>query len=336
MFKRSLSQLDKLPKLQVAEWLSGIDTIICGTDGVLWQENNPIDGSMEAFNAFTAKGKRCLMVTNDCCLTSSDLIQKAKCMGFKAQDQDILSSAGSISSYLTDRKFKKKVLVLGGNGICKELQKAGFCSVVVDQRPDGRNRFDFVMNLVLDPDVGAVLVGRNDSLRSNQLIVACNYLQDPKVLFLTTCTDAFLAFGKRRIPDAGTVAAAIQVIVNRMPTVLGKPNPRILGKLLESGEIKPERTLVIGSSLRADIAFANICGFHSLLVGQDNGALEEAENIKKEGNEKKMKLVPDTFLPSLAPILELLSIEVKPGQKSDKKPQETVGGSGKQKKQSEK
>jgi len=96
--------------------------------------------------------------------------------------------------------------------------------------------------------VGAVLVARADGMETNQMLVACNYLQNPKVLFLTTSMDGFQTLGNTRVPDAGTVAAAIVVIVQRKPTVLGKPNPRILGKLLESGEIKPEKTLMIGNS----------------------------------------------------------------------------------------
>ncbi|XP_016953012.1 chronophin [Drosophila biarmipes] len=330
MFKRSLSHLDKLPKTQVAEWLGGIDTVICGTDGVLWQENNPIKGSVEAFNTIQAKGKRSLIVTNACCLTHSELFQKAKCLGFKVKEQDILSSAGAVSNYLTDRKFKKKLLVLGGEGIRKDVQKAGFCAVANDQRPDDRNRLKWVQNLVLDPDVGAVLVARVDDMETNQMLVACNYLQNPKVLFLTTSTDGFQTLGKSRVPDAGTVTAAIEVIVHRKPTVLGKPNPRILGKLIESGDIKPEKTLMIGNSLKSDIVFANICGFQSLLVGCENGAFDEAEKVKKEGDEKMMKLVPDTFLASFAPFLDFLCTEVKAGNEKDKKTQEHKGGSVKQ------
>ncbi|XP_039482226.1 glycerol-3-phosphate phosphatase [Drosophila santomea] len=311
MFRRSLSHLDKLPKTKVAEWLAGIDTIICRTDGVLWQENTPIEGSVEVVNAINSKGKRCLIATNECCLTNKDLFQKAKCLGFNVKEQDILSSSGAISSYLSDRKFKKKVLVLGGDGIRKDLKEAGFCSVVNDLQPNDQKKIDFVRTLTLDPDVGAVLVARDDNMIANELLVACNYLQNPKVLFLTTCMDGFQLFGKKRIPDAGSLANAIEIIVQRKPTVLGKPNPRILGKLMESGEIKPEKTLVIGNSLKTDILFASICGFQSLLVGCESGAFEEAEKIKKDGNEKKMKLVPDAFLSSLAPFLEYLSTSVK-------------------------
>lgn len=247
MLKQSCSLLDKLPKQQVAQWLAGIETVIFGTDGVLWQEYKPIEGSVETFNAMKAKGRRSLIVTNDSNLMTSDLTKKAQSLGFQIGEADVLSPAGSISSYLTDRKFNKKVLVLGGEGICRELKKAGFCTMI-DQQKQGKSKADFVRSMELDPYVGAVLVARNDCLHMNELIVACNYLTNPKVLFLTTGSDGFSTLGKHRIPDAGTVSAAIEVIVNRKPLVLGKPNPRVMGKLLESGKIKPENTLVIGNS----------------------------------------------------------------------------------------
>ncbi|XP_020806248.1 phosphoglycolate phosphatase 2 [Drosophila serrata] len=299
MFKRSCSLLDKLSKQQVAEWLGGIQTVIFGTDGVLWHEYEPIEGSVDVFNAVRAKGKRCLIVTNDSILTNANLTQKAAGMGYQVREQDVLNSAGSISSYLIDRKFEKKVLVMGGSGICRDLRNAGFCTIVSNQNAEGKCWVEFVSTLELDPDVGAVVVARDDAMDTNGMIVACNYLQNPKVLFLTTGRDGSIAFGKQRIPDAATVAAAIQVIVNRKPVVLGKPHPRIMGKLLESGEIEPEKTLVIGNSLKEDMAFASICGFQSLLVA-DEKALKEAQRIKEEGNENKIKLVPDLYLSSLA------------------------------------
>ncbi|XP_017077647.1 pyridoxal phosphate phosphatase [Drosophila eugracilis] len=326
MFRRSLSLLDKLPKAKVAEWLGGIDTIICSPDGVLWQGNTPVEGSVEAFNAIQSKGKRSLIVTNSCCLTKSDLVTKAKCLGFKIKDQDVLSSSAAISSYLADRKFKKKLFVLGGEGIRKDLKEAGFCSEVSIEQQGDRNKMQFVRTMALDPDVGAVLVAKDDRMEALQMLLACNYLQNPKVLFLTTSLDGYQTLGKRRVPDGGGIANAIEVIVMRKPTVLGKPNPRILGKLIESGEIKPEKSLVIGNSLMTDIAFANICGFQSLLVDPDNKSFKEAEKIIKEGNEKKMILVPDTYLPSLGSFLEFLCTEVKPEKEKEKKTQERRDG----------
>jgi len=82
--------------------------------------------------------------------------------------------------------------------------------------------------------------------------------------------------------------------------------------------------------LKSDIAFASICGFQSLLVGCDNGAYDEAEKIKKEGDEKMMKFVPDTFLASFAPFMEFLCTEVKAGNEKGKNDQETKSGPVKQ------
>ncbi|KAH8258040.1 hypothetical protein KR038_005067, partial [Drosophila bunnanda] len=305
MFKRSCSLLDKLPKQQIAEWLGGIQTVIFGTDGVLWQEYEPIKGSVDVFNAVKAKGKRCLIVTNDSVLARANLTQKATGLGFQVGEQDVLNSAGSISSYLTDRKFDKKVLVMGASGICEDLKKAGFGTMVSHLNADGKSWVEFVATLELDPNVGAVVVARDDAMDTKGLIVACNYLQNPRVLFLTTGRDGSIPFGKQRIPDAGTVAAAVQVIVNRKPVVLGKPHPRMMGKLLESGEIEPAKTVVIGNSLKADIAFASICGFQSILVADDK-ALKEAQRIKGEGVEKRMNLVPDLYLSSLTSLHEVL------------------------------
>ncbi|KAH8252917.1 hypothetical protein KR032_002690, partial [Drosophila birchii] len=305
MFKRSCSLLDKLPKQKVAEWLNGIQTVIFGTDGVLWQEYEPIAGSVDTFNAVRAKGKRCLIVTNDSILSTANLTKKAVSLGFQVGDQDVLNSAGSISGYLNDKNFEKKVLVMGSSGICRDLRKAGFCTMVNNHSSEGMSWVEFVSTLEIDPDVGAVVVARDDGMDPNGMIVACNYLLNPKVLFLTTGGDGSIPFDKYRIPDAGTVAAAIQVIVNRKPKVLGKPHPRIMGKLLDSGEIEPEKTLVIGNSLKSDIALASICGFQSLLVA-DNKTLEEAQKMKETGNEKNMKFVPDLYVCSLDPLHTIL------------------------------
>ncbi|KAH8290806.1 hypothetical protein KR054_006042, partial [Drosophila jambulina] len=305
MFKGSCSLLDKLPKKQVAKWLAGIQTVIFGTDGLLWQEYEPIEGSVNVFNAVKEKGKRCLMVTNDSILSKANLTKKAASLGFQVEEQDVFNAAGSISSYLTGKKFAKKVLVMGGEGICKDLTEAGLCTTVSRPNLDGMSLVEFVARLELDPNVGAVVVARDDAMAMENMIVACNYLLNPRVHFLSTGSEGFLPFGEHRIPDVGTVAAAIQIIVNRKPVVLGKPEPRIISKLLESGEIEPEKTLVIGNSLKTDMVFANLCGFQSLLVADDK-ALEEAQKIKEEECEEKENLVPDLYLSCLPLLYEAL------------------------------
>ncbi|EDW35950.1 GL17529 [Drosophila persimilis] len=307
MFKRSCTLLAEIPKQEVLQWLGSIETVLFGTDGVLWNFDDPIKGSVETFNATRNKGKRCFLVTNDSSMVASDMAQKAMCLGLKVGEQEILTSAACISNYLVVKKFKKKVLVVGETGIQEELQKAGIQSVTIDQEAEEHKMGPFARNLIVDPDVGAVVVGRDKSFNVSKIVVACTYLLNPKVMFLGTCMDTIYPVCEKRVTvGAAAMVAAIEKSSNRKPLIMGKPNPQMVYKLRQSGVLKPEKTLVIGDRLSSDIIFANNCGFKSLLVGSGAGSLEEAQQLKMEGNEKKLMMVPDTFLPSLGHLMEYL------------------------------
>ncbi|KAH8401559.1 hypothetical protein KR009_006467, partial [Drosophila setifemur] len=306
MFRRTCSLLENFPKPQIAEWLGGIDTVICCSDGVLWKEDEPIDGAVDAFNGIKAKGKRSLIVSNDTSVKSSDLVKRANAMGFRISQKNVLNPAGAISGYLKDLKFNKKVFICGSRSLADELKAAGISSRVECQHPEGRSAREFALNTVIDPEVGAVLMSQDDDMDMRKMIVACNYLHNPRVHFLSTGTDKFAKVGEHRIPDVGCLVDAIETIILRKPTILGKPNPRILGSLLKTGEIKPEKTLVIGNSLKSDILFASVCGFQSLLIGCENEKLQKVQKIMKDGDEEKQKLVPDTFMFTFAPLMQFL------------------------------
>ncbi|XP_022217764.2 glycerol-3-phosphate phosphatase [Drosophila obscura] len=312
MFKRSCTLLAKAPQQQVLEWLGSIETILFGSDGVLWKFDDPIKGSVETFNALRAKGKRCFIVTNDSSMVASELAQKAMCLGFKVEEKEVLSSAACISNYLVAKKFNKKVLVVGDTGIRKELEKAGIQSVTTDQEAGEGQMGHFARQIEVDPDVGAVVVGRDESFNVSKIVVAGTYLLNPKVLFLGTCMDTYYPVCDKRVTvGAAAMVAAIEKSSKRKPLIMGKPNPQMVNKLRQSGSLKPEKTLVIGDRLNSDIIFASNCGYKSLLVGSGAGSLEEAQKLQKEGNEKKLKMVPDTYLPSLGHLMDYLCVDEK-------------------------
>ncbi|BFG05083.1 glycerol-3-phosphate phosphatase [Drosophila madeirensis] len=307
MFRRSCTLLAKTPRQQVLEWLGSIDTVLFGSDGVLWKFDDAIEGSVEAFNAMRAKGKRCFIVTNDASMVSSDLAQKAMRLGFRVGEQEVLSSAACISNYLVAKKFNKKALVVGEAGIQKELGKAGIQSVTIDQDAGDKQMKDFARLFEIDPDVGAVVVGCDSSFNVSKIVVACTYLLNPKVLFLGTCMDTSYQVCQKRVTvGAAAMVVPIEKSSNRKPLIMGKPNPQMVNKLRHSGSLNPEKTLVIGDRLSSDIIFASNCGFKSLLVGSGATSLEEAQKLQSEGNGRKLMMVPDTFLPSLGHLMEYL------------------------------
>lgn len=309
--------MESMPKVEVAKWLAKIDTVVFGTDDVLWKGNEPVDHAVEAFNLMKMKGKRTLIVSNNTILHSSELLKKAKKLGFNVEKEEVLTSGGLVVKYLKERGIEGKVLVCGSKGLELEVQDAGFNTDIENRDPEGNNALEHAMNTIKDPEVRVVLVGQDEQMDSRKMIVACNYLLNTEILFLATGMDNFANAGEYRIPDAYCMVQAIESVNHRKPIILGKPNPQILGDL--ASELKPESTLVIGNSLKSDILFANLCKFQSLLIGCENGKLTKIFKIIKEKDESKMDLVPDTFLSTLSPILGFMCTKVKTDDDKKKK-----------------
>ncbi len=72
--------------------------------------------------------------------------------------------------------------------------------------------------------------------------------------------------GERRIPCAGALAALYEDLGGDV-RYHGKPHPRIYGMVAAAlGDPAPERVLMVGDSLRTDIAGAKSAGFRSVFV----------------------------------------------------------------------
>lgn len=248
MFRHSCTDLTKLSQEKVQKWLGGIKAVVCDADGVLWHLDHALGKSVDAFNMLEKSGRASFIVTNNAALSRPDLLKKANGLGFKIDVDRILSSSHSCAHFLATKKFQKKVFIMGEKGIKYELEKAGLCCSFTDKRMD-RPMVDFVKDLKLDPDVGAVVVGRDSNFNMAKVVHAGSYLLNPKVIFLGTCLDAAYPIGKNRVMvGAGAMLAAMKTYTGRMPLVMGKPNPWMVDKLTRKGLIQPESTLMVGDT----------------------------------------------------------------------------------------
>ncbi|KAL7733803.1 hypothetical protein ACLKA6_011526 [Drosophila palustris] len=307
MFKQTCTNLTKLPKQRVRQWLSTFETIICDADGVLWHFNKSIDGAPETFNLLKSSGRRTFVVTNNSAELAEVLVKKANGFGIDVNDASMLTSATSIAKYLASKKFGKKAYVVGESGIREELAKLDICSFSVNYEKTDMSMLKYAKAMKLDPDVGAVIVGKDDTFTVQTIIRACGYLQNPRVLFLGTCLDGAYPIGNNRVLiGAGAMIAAIKTISERQPLILGKPNPMMVQEERNNGLINPETTLMIGDTLKTDILFAYNSGFQSMFVGTGVNNLEMVERIRCGGNKKLMAMIPDTYLPSLADLQEFI------------------------------
>ncbi|XP_034109926.2 glycerol-3-phosphate phosphatase [Drosophila albomicans] len=307
MFKQSFTNLSKLPKQRVRQWLSTFETIICDADGVLWHFNKAIEGAPETFNLLKASGRRMFVVTNNSGVESSALIKKARSFGIELDDNHMLTSAMAIAHYLGSKKFSKKAYIIGEPGINHELSKFDICSFAVQNEQSDKSMLQFAKEMKLDPEVGAVIVAKDDTFNVQTIMRACAYLLNNRVLFLGTCLDGAYPIGNNRVlVGAGAMIAAIKTISGRKPLILGKPNPMMVNELRNCGHINPETTLMIGDTLKTDILFAHNSGFQSLFVGTGVSTVKDVEAARCSGTQQGMAMVPDTYLPSLVQLQEFV------------------------------
>ncbi|XP_017022892.1 uncharacterized protein [Drosophila kikkawai] len=306
MFKQSFSDLTKLPKEKVLEWLPSIKSVICDADGVLWHSKDAIEGAVDTFNLLSDSGRKTFIVTNNAALSIADFQKKASNLGMNIDEDRILSSSYSCAHFLATKKFQKKVFYMGELGIQYEMEKVGLCCFRVNEKMD-RPILEFVKDLKPDPDVGAVVVGRDECFNMAKVMRVGSYLQNPQVIFLGTSLDAAYPIGDNRVMvGSGAMLAAIKTFTGRSPLVLGKPNPWMVAQLTQKGLIEPESTLMVGDTLETDILFAKNCGFQSLLVGTGVNSRKDVAKIVDEGDPQKMDQVPDTYLPSFGHLREFL------------------------------
>ncbi|EDW38796.1 GL13742 [Drosophila persimilis] len=307
MFKRTCTDLTKIPKEKVRQWLTTIESVIFDADGVLWHLNRPINGAVETFNMIKSSGRQVLVATNHSGLLTKDLAAKAHQFGYEIQEEQILSSALSVARFLSAKGFKKKAYIVGESAIVDELAKENICSFSVGKEKLLKPMEQFAKDMYLDHEVGAVIIGKDESFNVPKIIRASSYLQEPKVLFLGTCLDTAYPVGKNRmIVGAGAMVAAVKAITGRMPLILGKPNPLMVEQLLQCGVLKRESTLMVGDTLYTDILFASNCGFQSLFVGTGVSILKEVRQICNDEGHSKVDMIPDTYLPSLGHLREFL------------------------------
>ncbi|XP_071447581.1 glycerol-3-phosphate phosphatase-like [Hetaerina americana] len=312
MSSKSAKFLPSLSRDDIKKFIESFDTVLTDCDGVLWVENNAIDGSPATINRLAELGKKIFYVTNNSTRERQDYVEKCTKLNFPAKKEEIIGTAFLVANYLRSIKFGKKVFLIGSDGFAKELDIAGikYIGLGPDVMPQVYTTLQSITRDIedhLDPEVGAVLVGFDPHISYPKLVKAASYLSDPNCMYIATNTDERFPVSSRLVyPGTGSLVAAVTTCSGREPLVLGKPNPYVAEAIGKFHKLDPKRTLMIGDRGNSDILLGANCGFQTLLVMTGVTSKEELKQWEGSADASQRLLVPDYYLDKLGDLLHLL------------------------------
>jgi phosphoglycolate/pyridoxal phosphate phosphatase family enzyme len=162
----------------------------------------------------------------------------------------------------------KKVYVIGQSGIGEELDLLNIPNfggpLDNDKKVDVSGKTDFIV----DPDVGAVVVGIDVDINYYKIQYAQLCLnQNKNCLFIATNQDATAHLtSAQKWAGNGAIVGAIKGCTGRDPIVVGKPSPLIVDYLINKFGFVPSRICMVGDRLDTDILFGLNNGLRTVLT----------------------------------------------------------------------
>ncbi|TDN93273.1 HAD-IIA family hydrolase [Microbacterium sp. BK668] len=231
--------------------LDGVDVVLADLDGVVYAGAGALPHAVESLNR-ARTGRRLGYITNNASRTDASVAAHLSELGLPTAPDEVVTSPQAAMRLLTTMVPPgSTILVVGGDGLVDETEKAGF--VVTRSAEDGP---------------AAVVQGFAPEVGWLQLAEAAYALKLPEdeggIPWVATNTDWTIPQARGVAPGNGTLVSAVHTAVGRLATVAGKPETPIFDEAV--ARFGAARPLFLGDRLDTDIVGANRAGIASALV----------------------------------------------------------------------
>ena len=237
--------------------LDGVDLVLADLDGVVYKGADAIPYAVDSLNTI-AETTRVGYITNNASRTDATVADHLGDLGLHVQPSDVVTSPQAAVRLLAQHVAAgSPILVIGGDGLVDEVQKAGF-----------------EVTRSAEDEPAAVIQGFAPELGWSDLAEASFALQgrtDAERPWIATNTDWTIPVARGIAPGNGTLVSAVHTAVGRLPLVAGKPERAIFDEAV--ARFGAQKPLFIGDRLDTDVLGANRAGIDSVLVltGIDGG-----------------------------------------------------------------
>lgn len=212
-------------------------------DGVVFVDDEPVTGVVEAIRRLRRRGKDIQFVTNNSQYTREAFAEKLTDLGIAAGAEDVTSAAWVTAAHLRDRGFDQ-VYCIGVDGFRSELDRQG---IGLGER-----------------GAEAVAVGFDPGVTYADLRTATQLVHGQDLPLVATSGDASYPVADGIAPGTGAIVRAIEAASGTEATVVGKPNPPLFERALRAVSKRP--VAMVGDTLASDVAGAHGAGIDGILV----------------------------------------------------------------------
>lgn len=245
-----MALFSRKPSFEAAP-IEGRDLLLADLDGVIYRGAGAIPGAVDALNR-AGESVRLGFLTNNAARTDEAVAEHLSSLGLRATAGDVITSPQAAIALLRDTvPAGSVILVVGGEGVTNELEKAGF---------------KWTRSAADNP--AAVVQGFARDVGWEQLAEAAYALQeepgrDP-LPWIATNTDWTIPQERGIAPGNGTLVSAVHTAVQRLPVFAGKPETPIYEAAFE--RFGTRNVLMLGDRLDTDVKGATAAGIPSLMV----------------------------------------------------------------------
>lgn len=249
--------------------------LLVDLDGVVYRGREPVPGVAAVLAGRVARGDDVVYVTNNSMHYRADYVTRLTAMGAPVAADRVVSSARATALYLAEHEPPiRRVLVLGGRGLRRELEDVGLA--VVDAREAAEQLAEREADATsaggppVDPfelagRPDAVVVGLDPRLTYRTLAFAADVIR-AGARFVATNRDPVYPSERGLRPGAGAIVAALEATTGVTPVSIGKPAPFLLEEAARAVGRRAAEAVMIGDGLLTDLAAAHAVGARSVLM----------------------------------------------------------------------
>ncbi|HEX7948780.1 MAG TPA: HAD-IIA family hydrolase [Candidatus Limnocylindrales bacterium] len=239
--------------------------LLVDLDGVVYRGSEPVPGVAAVLADRAARGDDVVYVTNNSRDYRADYQARLAAMGAPVSSNTIVSSARATAAYLREHDPEiRRVLVLGGTGLERELRDLGY-SVVSAGDAAGRVTLDGVDSREAAGRPDAVVVGLDLEVTYQRLVVAADCIR-AGAHFIATNRDPVYPTERGLHPGAGSLVAALEAATGVVPVSIGKPAPYLLEAAAHAVGRQPGEAIMIGDGIGTDLAAARAVGARCIFM----------------------------------------------------------------------